>query len=230
MGLLVNRLSEYRLGDVLAQMNIKSELSRVNEAPVLIGGPVQPERGFVLHAPPGDWESSYKISERLCVTTSRDVLAAEWREDGDLLELWITADTFMRHMNRVLVGTMLEVALGNRTVESFRALLDGAPRGATSWFAAPCGAESLWRRGPRLTALHRGFVGGRSLPADPGSALPPSRSVAGVKRSSSRAGRSARRAEFRASRVFACEAKPRAPHPVPRHERLMKRPSTDRTV
>jgi putative transcriptional regulator len=76
MGLLVNRLSDYRLGDVLAQMNIKSELSHVSEAPVLIGGPVQPERGFVLHTPPGDWESSYKVSERICVTTSRDVLAA----------------------------------------------------------------------------------------------------------------------------------------------------------
>ena len=50
----------------------------------------------------------------------RDVLAAEWREDGDLLEFWITADTFMRHMNRVLVGTMLEVATGNRDVESSR--------------------------------------------------------------------------------------------------------------
>ena len=76
MGLLVNRLSEYRLGDVLAQMNLKSELSQVSDAPVLIGGPVQPERGFVLHVPHGDWESSFKISERLCVTTSRDVLAA----------------------------------------------------------------------------------------------------------------------------------------------------------
>lgn len=76
MGLLVNRLSEYRLGDVLAQMNLKSDLSRVSEAPVLIGGPVQPERGFVLHAPHGAWESSFKISERICVTTSRDVLVA----------------------------------------------------------------------------------------------------------------------------------------------------------
>jgi tRNA pseudouridine38-40 synthase len=73
------------------------------------------------------------------VRFSRDVLAAEWREDGDLLELWITADTFMRHMNRVLVGTMLEVALGNRTVESFRALLDGAPRGAAGPTAPPHG-------------------------------------------------------------------------------------------
>jgi putative transcriptional regulator len=76
MGLIVNRLSEYRLGDVLAQMNLKSDIGRVSDAPVLIGGPVQPERGFVLHSPPGEWESSYRISERICVTTSRDVLVA----------------------------------------------------------------------------------------------------------------------------------------------------------
>lgn len=76
MGLLINRLSEYRLGDVLAQMNLHTDLLEVNEAPVLIGGPVQPERGFVLHTPHGNWESSFKIFDSLCVTTSRDVLAA----------------------------------------------------------------------------------------------------------------------------------------------------------
>jgi tRNA pseudouridine38-40 synthase len=64
------------------------------------------------------------------VRFERDVLSAEWREDGDLLELWITADTFLRHMNRVLVGTMLDVAAGRATVEGFRALLRGAPRAA----------------------------------------------------------------------------------------------------
>lgn len=76
MGLMVNRLSEYRLGDVLAQMNLSTELSEVNDAPVLIGGPVQPERGFVLHVPCGNWESSFRISDRICVTTSRDILIA----------------------------------------------------------------------------------------------------------------------------------------------------------
>jgi putative transcriptional regulator len=76
MGLLINRLSEYRLGDVLAQMNLSSELQDVIDAPVLIGGPVQPERGFVLHAPQGKWDSSYRITDSLCVTTSRDILAA----------------------------------------------------------------------------------------------------------------------------------------------------------
>ncbi len=76
MGLMVNRLSEYRLGDVLAQMNLQSQIPDVIDAPVLIGGPVQPERGFVLHSPGGDWESSFRISEQISVTTSRDILVA----------------------------------------------------------------------------------------------------------------------------------------------------------
>ncbi|GAA0714404.1 YqgE/AlgH family protein [Dokdonella soli] len=76
MGLMINRLSEYRLGDVLAQMNMRSEIPEVIDAPVLIGGPVQPERGFVLHSPGGDWESSFRISDHISVTTSRDILVA----------------------------------------------------------------------------------------------------------------------------------------------------------
>jgi tRNA pseudouridine38-40 synthase len=58
----------------------------------------------------------------------RDVLRAEWRGEADLLEFWIEADTFLRHMNRVLVGTMLEVARGRLTVEHFGRLLEGGPR------------------------------------------------------------------------------------------------------
>jgi tRNA pseudouridine38-40 synthase len=58
----------------------------------------------------------------------RDVLRAEWRMAGELLEFSIEAKTFMRHMNRVLVGTMLEVASGRGTVEEFRRLLEGRPR------------------------------------------------------------------------------------------------------
>jgi len=64
-----------------------------------------------------------------------DVARAEWVGKGELLEFWIEADMFLRHMNRVLVGTMLEVAAGRRTLAEFRALLDGRPRsdaGATA--------------------------------------------------------------------------------------------------
>lgn len=49
---------------------------------------------------------------------------------GELLEFWIEADAFMRQMNRVLVGTMLEVAGGRRSLADFRALLEGRPRSA----------------------------------------------------------------------------------------------------
>ncbi len=58
----------------------------------------------------------------------RNVLSAEWRASGDVLELWIEASSFLRHMNRVLVGTMLEVAAGRREFERFAELLEGRPR------------------------------------------------------------------------------------------------------
>ncbi|MGO9883627.1 MAG: tRNA pseudouridine synthase A [Solirubrobacteraceae bacterium] len=75
-------------------------------------------------------------TETAHVRFTRDVLAARWSgEVPGLLEFWIEADAFMRHMNRVLVGTMLEVARGTRTVGEFTALLSGRGRseaGATA--------------------------------------------------------------------------------------------------
>jgi len=67
------------------------------------------------------------------VRFERDVLRCEWADGVGLgpepvLELWIEADAFMRNMVRVLVGTMLEVGAGRRSLDDFRALLDGAPR------------------------------------------------------------------------------------------------------
>jgi tRNA pseudouridine38-40 synthase len=63
------------------------------------------------------------------VRFERDVFRAEWvRESEHVLAFWIEADTFMRHMVRVLVGTMLAVARGRFGADRFAALLDGAPR------------------------------------------------------------------------------------------------------
>ena len=61
---------------------------------------------------------------------SRTVLAAFWGEGliEGLIEFSIEADAFMRHMNRVLVGTMLEVSSGRRSFEGFCSLLEGRPR------------------------------------------------------------------------------------------------------
>ncbi len=62
------------------------------------------------------------------VRFERDVLAAGWTDEGEILGFRITADAFMRNMVRALVGTQLEVASGRRSVESFAALLEGRPR------------------------------------------------------------------------------------------------------
>jgi len=63
------------------------------------------------------------------VLFTRTVLRAEWRDaPGDILELWVEAETFMRHMVRTLVGTMLEVAGGRLSEEAFTRLLEGSAR------------------------------------------------------------------------------------------------------
>jgi tRNA pseudouridine38-40 synthase len=73
------------------------------------------------------------------VRFERDVHAAGWEQDGDILSFRVAADAFMRSMVRVLVGTQLEVASGKRTVESFARLLDGAPRTEAGETAPPHG-------------------------------------------------------------------------------------------
>jgi len=73
------------------------------------------------------------------VRFKRNILAASWTQEGDILNFRITADAFMRNMVRVLVGTQLEVASGRRTVENFTYLLGGAPRTEAGDTAPPHG-------------------------------------------------------------------------------------------
>jgi len=82
MGLVINRPSEYTLGEVLNQMDIDSSDAELRERRVLAGGPVHPERGFVLHDGAARWDSTLEIADGLYVTTSRDVLEALARGEG----------------------------------------------------------------------------------------------------------------------------------------------------
>lgn len=73
--------------------------------------------------------TAFTPTETEHVRFEREVYRAFWRPGADdLLEFWIEADAFMRHMNRVLVGTMLEVSSGRRSLPDFVRLLDGRPR------------------------------------------------------------------------------------------------------
>ena len=76
VGLLVNRPSRIRLGEVLEQMDLSCEQPDISGQLVLQGGPVQPERGFVLHSGTPSWDASYRIDMHWSVTTSRDILTA----------------------------------------------------------------------------------------------------------------------------------------------------------
>ena len=114
--------------------------------------------------------TAFTPTETEHVRFERDVWAAAWREEGerdasrgraaatasgDVLAFWIEADAFLRHMNRGLVGTMLEVAGGRRSVEDFAALLDGAPRSRAGKTAPP---EGLYLAGV-------GYDGRAALPS-----------------------------------------------------------------
>lgn len=76
MGIVINRPLELDLGEVLAQMNLVPSNDEIEKIPIYQGGPVQTDRGFVLHRPEAAWQSSINVSSDIGVTTSRDILQA----------------------------------------------------------------------------------------------------------------------------------------------------------
>ncbi len=74
MGVIVNRPTDVTYETLFEKINVELLNSLVAQNPVLYGGPVQPERGFVLHQPAGEWDSTMTISENTALTTSKDIL------------------------------------------------------------------------------------------------------------------------------------------------------------
>lgn len=81
VGLVINRPTELALTAMLDQMGVDHE-KMGEDRPIYWGGPVQPERGFVVHREPGGWESSLQVQEDLYITTSRDILGAIGSGEG----------------------------------------------------------------------------------------------------------------------------------------------------
>jgi len=82
MGIVVNRPLDLTLSDVLEQMDIAKGDDQTGARPVFSGGPVNIERGFVLHSATRPWHSTLRISPNICITTSRDILEAMAKGEG----------------------------------------------------------------------------------------------------------------------------------------------------
>lgn len=81
IGLVINRPTDLKLIDMMEQMGLEHDA--VGDEPIVYwGGPVQPERGFVIHREPAGWESCLKVDDNLFITTSRDILKAIGKGEG----------------------------------------------------------------------------------------------------------------------------------------------------
>lgn len=82
VGLIINRQLQFPLSFMFDQLHIESAHAEKKDQPLLFGGPVQPERGFVIHRPFGSWRSSLLLGDDVTITTSNDIIRAIARNDG----------------------------------------------------------------------------------------------------------------------------------------------------
>jgi len=76
LGLVINRPLNLSLEQLLDHLEIATDRFDLTKMPVYFGGPVQPDQGFVLHSPIGHWGATLRVTDRLGITTSRDILQA----------------------------------------------------------------------------------------------------------------------------------------------------------
>lgn len=82
MGIIINRPTGLKLGEVLDQIDIKVTEENLLDQPVYMGGPVQPDRGFVIHPIGSVWDSTLQVNDQVSVTTSKDILQAIAEGEG----------------------------------------------------------------------------------------------------------------------------------------------------
>jgi putative transcriptional regulator len=89
LGLIVNRPIDMDLATLFEKIEVPLESPNVGRLPVYFGGPVQTDRGFVLHRPVGNWQSTLVVTSEVGLTSSRDVLQAVGK-DGQPGEIMVT--------------------------------------------------------------------------------------------------------------------------------------------
>ena len=89
LGVIVNRPIDMSLGALLEKIDIPLQAEGFAQLPVFFGGPVQTDRGFVLHRPVGKWQSTLVINEHIGFTSSRDILQAVARS-GQPVDVLVT--------------------------------------------------------------------------------------------------------------------------------------------
>lgn len=82
LGVVINRPIEMTIGSLFEQIDIELTAEELKEKLVYFGGPVQMDRGFVLHQPVGEWQSTLAINNTTGLTTSKDILLAVARGEG----------------------------------------------------------------------------------------------------------------------------------------------------
>ena len=70
------------MADIFSQLQIATSNNEVRNQTVLSGGPVQTDRGFIIHTPVGKWDSSLKVTDNIAVTTSQDIMQAIANNNG----------------------------------------------------------------------------------------------------------------------------------------------------
>ncbi len=81
-GIIINQQTNITLKQIAKEMAIETENNYDDKQTVFIGGPVDQGRGFILHRPTGNWQSSLKINNNVALTTSKDILQAIVKNEG----------------------------------------------------------------------------------------------------------------------------------------------------
>jgi len=89
LGIVINKPHTMKMDAIFSQLSLTAVSPEVADTPLFVGGPVQPERGFVLHTPTGNWDSTLQVNDEFALTSSKDILEAIAENRGP--EQWLVA-------------------------------------------------------------------------------------------------------------------------------------------